>query len=631
MGLMLPPAAQVHAIVVGVERYALGSSFDAPGAVAGALAFARWLVLQRGVPVASLDLWLEPLGGGDLATLADAAGLTGAQLHRFNGNTFFHAMKEPTGAALHGRFLVVYFCGHGLVSDSRSLQHLVMPEATESQLVCIDTDNWRELFKTAGWERYGHQLWVVDACRNTWTGALGLLPRPWSVGAVQAVSQCVMLSCASGQTSALDAVHGPRFTRELLPRLAAAAPGEWPDFEQALRDTAAALRADPALAQSPTILLGQDWDGLPLLGSGLAGRRLADVVRDINWDYARLKPYVTRAIPASASRAVPDDWPAALELLHGLLPHEGVPPHIDLAERLARATGDTVLRDWVESNTSAQQRAQLQQRMADAACRARLLLWYRDDGAPARIEGELQIIDVGAGVAPWPRAPAKPVVGDAVCATLGQWLQAVYDHVGSPALELEVEIYLPRRLLTAAAYDTAHVPMGKEPALRLGDDHPALLRCTDRYKGAVKLKRLQRHAPRILARLGVAGSDPLRWAETGEDCQALRSAFIADLPQAPAWLGFDPLEYGGEGPLDTAIDEGLPAVLWLREPLATGGRALLQASLRALLGGGLAELPGRLVDWRSRQTDAAGRTVALLVDDPARRPALLNAWTQATG
>lgn len=629
--MLLPPASQVHAIVVGIERYVpLGENFKAPGAVAGALAFARWLVHQRGVAPAAVDLWLAPLDGSDPAAHAQAAGLAGTRVRTFSWAAFFEAMAQPSGPALDGSFLLVYVCSHGVVSGTGAQQYLVLPEATEQQFLCLDTANWRLHFSSAGWERFGHQLWVIDACRNQWGDAMQPLPASWHLGALQAVRQCVLFSCASGESASIDAKLGPRFTRELLGPLAAAAAGEWPDFEQALRDTAALLRADPTLAQSPTII-GQGWHGLPLVGDGLVGRRLADALADLPWPYERLKPYVARAIPPAALRSAPSDLPTALELLHDLRPVDGVPPLLDFAERVARASALKSLRDWVDAQTSEQQKAQLENRLADDGCHARLLLWYRDDMAPACIEGELQVIDVGGGVQPWQRVPAKVVTSDAVAATLGQWLQAVYEHVGERKLELEVEIYLPRKLLTSAAYDTATLPMAGGEELRLGEDHPALLRCTDRYKGPVKFKRLQSQAPRILARIGSAGGEPLRWAKAGEAAQALKSAFVADTPAAPAWLGFDPAECGGDGPLDTALTEGLPAVLWLRAPVAAGGRAQLETSLRGLLSVALAGLPARLTGWRSEQIDAASRTVALLIDDPDRRPALLNAWTQPGG
>ena len=438
------------------------------------------------------------------------------------------------------------------------------------------------------------------------------------------------MSCLTGESSAIDSALGPRFTRELLASLSQAPAGEWPDFEHALREAAAALHADPALAQSATLIAGDDWQGLPLLGRGLEGRRLIDVLGDIDWSYERFKPYLLRALPAQTLVQMPADLQAGIELLQGLLPLAGVPPVLDFAERVARASGLDALRDWVDLRLSKHQRAELASRLSKSGYRARLRLWYRDEAEPPSIEAELDIIDAGAGAPPWQRAAAKPTAPGTVCGTVGQWVQAAYNHLGRQDGELVVELYLPRGLLAADAYDTARVPLDGGDEMQLGHELPTLLRCTDRYKSHAKLGRLRRHGPSILARLGADASQGLRWALPQDTADGLHQAFVAPA-SACVWLGFEAQGAGGHQPLAHALEVGLPAVLWLRAQAQAAAWAAAQPSLQTLLNSPLAELPARLAVWRDAQVDAAARNVAVLLDDPAQLPALLNQWLQPGG
>ena len=634
MSMVLPPPDEVRAIVVGIERYpGLGPSFDAPGAVAGALAFASWLINERRVRASDIDLWLSLRDASDVREACKAAGLADATVHDFAWSNFRAAMEEPAGVMLDGRFLIVYFCGHGVVSGARGEQYLVLPEASEKQFRCFEALNWRQLFRGSGWERYGHQLWIIDACRNQWGEAMRPVPDEWNPGEPKLVHQCAMFACAAGGTAAIDSKAGPRFTRELLTTLTRMpANGGWPAFDAALQETASRLRADPALGQSPTLSIGEDWFGTAMVGPGLAGAELHTLLATIAWPYARFKPYVMRARAATSIFAPqPADLKSAIEQLHEAAPVDGVPPLVDFAERVARAVPSPMLHEWVTSRLAPQRLAELAARLDADIAHACLSLWYRDDGAQPCIEGELDVLDAGGGVRAWPRAQAKLVTTGDVGKTIGEWMQEVYEHVGSSAINLVVELYLPRALLTATAYDTAIVPLTADEELRLGEDHPALLRCTDRYKGPTKLSRLRKHAPAILARLSQAPADRLRWTVSGESSAALRTAFIVESALAPVWLGFDPAECGNDAPLDVALAEGLPAVVWLRANTSEESLKALRSGLQELLKSPLNDLPARLVTWRSKHAGDAGRSLSLLLDDPARLPAMWASWTQPGG
>jgi hypothetical protein len=639
MAVMLPPPLRTRALVVGIEVYpGLGPSFEAPGAVAGAVTFAQWLINSRGVDRSAVEVWLSALDGRDPGEICAAAGLEGVAAHTFQWASFRDAVDDPQGVFAQGivaenEFLMVYFCGHGVVWGSRNEQFLVLPEATAKQFHCFETGNWRELFKGSGWEHFRHQLWIIDACRNQWGDAMKPVRNEWNPGVAQGAYQCAMFACSTGEAASIDSKLGPRFTRDFL-KATKTAPGVgWPAFEQILSDVAAQLRADTLGSQNPTLSIGEDWFGIPMINSHLRCERVRTLVSGIRWPFERFKPYFAKArgAPMQAGLPSPVDLNDAINVLDKMAPVAGIPPLLDFAERIARAADLADLRDWVNETLSPHQKAELQKRLSSGIGQARLALWYRDDGSQPCMEGDLDIVDAGSGIRPWQRIPAKPVTSETINQTVGQWLQAVFDHVGGQLVELIVELYLPRALLTTGAFDIATVPLDAANDLRLGEDQPALLRCTDRYKARTKLSRLRKHAPNILGRLVQLTGDPLRWAHAGEDAAALRTAFIASGTGGPVWLGFDPTVCGGEAPLDAALAEGLPAVVWLRAQASDNVMTQLRAGLARLLAGPLDQLPSQLVTWRMVQQEPAGRTLALLLDDPARVPAILTSWTQPGG
>jgi hypothetical protein len=238
------------------------------------------------------------------------------------------------------------------------------------------------------------------------------------------------------------------------------------------------------------------------------------------------------------------------------------------------------------------------------------------------------MIDATGGEHVWQRVDAKPVTPDTMEHTVGQWLQDVYRRLKLETV-LVVELYLPRPMLTSGTLDTASIPLAAGGKLRFGEDHVALLRCTDRYKGRIKRQRWNRLAPAILLRLGQP-ADRLRWASAGDVEDEIKDAFLSEAADAPVWLGFDTFSCSDAQPLDNALSVGLPAVIWLRaEDDATIGS--IQPKLRQLLNSPLDKLPAALQAWRERQPAGSGRAVSVLLDNPAHFPAIWKPWAQPGG
>ncbi|MBB4224885.1 VMAP-C domain-containing protein [Variovorax guangxiensis] len=634
MPIQLPAPDQVRAIVVGIERYAgLGERFTAHGAAKGAFSFAHWLI-ERKVSPASIALWISMADGSDPGHASSAASLAGVATREFVSEDFRRAMSQPDGIFADGQFLMIYFCGHGVVSREGSThvqQLLVLPEATPSQLRCIAIPNWQDLFHGSGWERFRTQLWIVDACRDQWSNAMPTVLERWNPDTVHPVKQCSMFSCGTGQTASITSDQGPRFTRELIATLGSKPPPDrdWPDFVQAFNEAATRLRDESASSQDPVLLMGVDWSGSSLMPAPDLAAQLLEHLAELSWANKEFLPYLKR-VDIRSDFTEPLDLNLAVDRLRNLMTVRGIPPILEFAARVARAANAPKLEAWVKARLSPQKMAELTECLATDGGKARLSLWYRDDAGHVCIEGDLEILDAGGGLRTWSRPPAKPVAADTLVQVIGQWVADAYAHVG-PNADLVVELYLSRRLLTSSALDTAVIQTDEGEDIRLGRDLSVLLRSTDRYKGRMKRQRWQREAPAILSRLDAAGANALHWAGTPDTRKLVPAAFLTKTKEAPVWLGFESACQTGEALLDTALTEGLPAVIFLRASSDSAAMESLLAQLQQLLRSPLHQLPEALRGWRSAAADEASKTASLLLDDPEHFPKIWAPFTQPGG
>jgi hypothetical protein len=628
---VLPAPAEVRALVIGVENYPrLGEAFRVPRAAAAAADFARWLVRGRGVDIGSVELWLNPAEGVDPAQLCRDADLDGIVHRRFEWAAFRDAVETPQGVFATGSFLMVYFCGHGLVSGFENAHYLVLPEASENQYHCVKLENWRALFSNELWHRFSHQLWTVDACRNQWGVGLPLNQAGWEPGKATPVKRCLLSSCAEGEVMTAGFATGPRYTGELLKCLQDDRAQPWPDFVQAFHHIAALLRETGTARQSPTLML-ESWDGVQTIDGGRSGQRLLELLDQIGWEFKKFLPYVMRAqAMAPIGFAPPANLRQALEQLAQLAPVDDIEPIVDFAARVAAARDFPELREWAESSLSPRQKAELAARRREDRAFLRLSLWYRSDAAQASMDGWLDVLDAGSGVLPWTRLDPKPVAPGQELEVMGRWVDEVYSHTGMHDFDLEIELFLAGDLLQKADFDIATLRLADGGRFTVGKDCPAVLRCADRYKGGRKLQALRSVAPGILAR-HAGSADPLRWAASADDPDRLIDAFMANDPAGPVWLGLEH-EAGDAGALlNAAMSSGLPAAIWLRANPDRLTREDLHGKMRALLGCALEALPAALKSMRMNEQDLAARSVAVMLEDPKRIPEIIYKARQPGG
>lgn len=158
----------VHALVVGIEKYRADSTWDLNGPAKDALKFANWL-LARDVKPEQIQLCLSPLAQNK-GVLSDATS---------KGLTFVPATCDQidsviryklTNKSSRGDLLYVFWGGHGIVTKTGS---------TTRRLLFADTDNinkWNLNFDSLGEalstsafnSGFKQQNFFIDACANSY-------------------------------------------------------------------------------------------------------------------------------------------------------------------------------------------------------------------------------------------------------------------------------------------------------------------------------------------------------------------------------------------------------------------------------------------------------------------------------
>lgn len=243
---------RVHALIVGIERYDAGSSWDLPGPARDAVALHR-LLRTAGVPEHQLRLHLAPLPPYTPPVAYQPADQ--ATLRRV-------LVRELP--AEHGGILWVWWGGHGVLDRADRLR-LFCADATTVDKLSVDLDSAITRYAGDAVPGFAEQLWIVDAC-ETFEENLAfresLPPDLLPAGRRNLVHrQTVLRAAGRGRVAGNDPTRSTGLFSDLLlaelgdraadlPRL--------PDPEElfaAVRSRVAALRAAGHTLQQPEIRL----------------------------------------------------------------------------------------------------------------------------------------------------------------------------------------------------------------------------------------------------------------------------------------------------------------------------------------------------------------------------------------
>ncbi|WP_217207082.1 caspase family protein [Streptomyces sp. AC550_RSS872] len=146
--------SRVHALIVGIDSYAAGRTWDLPGPAHDAVRLYH-LLHGAGVPVANLRLHLAPLPGETPPVPYRPA----------DHETLRAALVEELPAVTDGQDLWIWWGGHGVL-DRDDHVRLFTADATVRDKRNLDLDAAMKHYRTDAVPGFHRQLWAIDACET---------------------------------------------------------------------------------------------------------------------------------------------------------------------------------------------------------------------------------------------------------------------------------------------------------------------------------------------------------------------------------------------------------------------------------------------------------------------------------
>jgi tetratricopeptide (TPR) repeat protein len=263
-----------HALVVGVEQYALGAGKDLAGPARDACRFVNWL-LERRVPARNIHLFLAPLPQNETAPaemLPDQA---------LRDLTIREATHQQIRAAITrrspyeaGEVLYLFWGGHGIVTtDGDRLVYYA--DATPADKLNLDVNDLLRFLRSNAFAGFRTQICIFDVCAEE--AEVHRLPREVYPGGNmrKGVEQIALFAARPKEKAAnLPKEETGLFSREVLEHLRATPEGAWPPDLDPLTE-GLQRRFDELLAageskQRPTYLWVRDRHGNELHHGRLA-------------------------------------------------------------------------------------------------------------------------------------------------------------------------------------------------------------------------------------------------------------------------------------------------------------------------------------------------------------------------
>jgi len=662
VSLAVADPQRTYAVVVGIELYRAGSTWDLNGPAVDARLFADWLRSWH-VPEEQIKLLLA-VNEEDPKKKALLAGSPRA----------LPASRDEVRQALNwlhaqaGDLLVLFWGGHGILGDEKN-RRLFYPDATTDDKQNLDLDELLVSLRTTYFAGFPLQICIIDACAN-YVEDLQLaykLPKdslPSGDPLSPEPGQFVLLAGRAGEVAEnLGAEGRGQFSKVVLEELADE-PNWLPDMD-ALKARVwqrfEALREQEKSSQTPIYRYHRDWGGSEQLLQDMQSlravffERFARVTRDDRGQVvaaaggllgaADLKALYLRSLPphttintsAKTLEEILFDLANLSSQVGGAFPA----PLLEFVERLALQVekGEPAvasrLRSWVD-----QKAPQLVVQPSEIELlRSRLRGGFEAQGAHAyvlvevaqdRWEAEMfslrawscveacRPIDLPPGV---PDPQPRPL--QEIQAILTQLLESPYPHVPEGA-ELTIEVFLPRRLL-CWDIDQWVIQAGKVLKTPVGIQHRIVVRWLERP--------LERAAAAAWSRkwnsfrsTNLPLADSIFWLRSRQQLN-LETLYLELSDRSDRFclgLAFSPPEAPeAEDILNMALDAGMPIAFWLRQ-CRDDPQRVEQDILKALEGVHVTELPEavrqtRRQAFKAKEKDHVGNHLTLLWDDACRK------------
>jgi HEAT repeat protein len=267
---------RTYGLVVGIDRYDLGPGYALRGPAAGACRFVHWLHRQRGVPASQIFLFLTPAplpadGAAPAPAAPDSPPPIPEGVAVRDATHHLHDFVTDKLAGLRGELLLVYWCGHGIITADGA-RRLFYADARPGYERNLDLAGLLAYLRSNQVPGFRQQVAIVDACAD-YVGALARgtdlarhsLPFPPGEFSDQH-KQFVLLAARAGESARNLPEKGTGlFSREVMELLAAEPAGVWPPdmprVYQQLNERFRALRDLGEARQTPTYFFHRTWEG----------------------------------------------------------------------------------------------------------------------------------------------------------------------------------------------------------------------------------------------------------------------------------------------------------------------------------------------------------------------------------
>jgi hypothetical protein len=251
---------RTFAVVVGIDKYDIGSEWDLNGPANDAHRFIQWLSKQD-VPSDNIYAFVS----------TDDAKLSGFRELGVAPRPAEHGLIRDTLtnklASVSGDLLCFYWGGHGVI-DARGNRRLYCADATKINPLHISLNSLLQCWRTDIIGSFPNQVGFVDACANYLEFYRAAASMPEDVlpsGTPAGVEQFFLLAASAGEVAKnLSAEKSGAFSRtlfELLEGSKKSLPPPMKQINQQLLEGFAELRDAGKMEQTPSHFWYRDWQG----------------------------------------------------------------------------------------------------------------------------------------------------------------------------------------------------------------------------------------------------------------------------------------------------------------------------------------------------------------------------------
>lgn len=162
--------SNVHALIVGIEKYDAGSpDYDLNGPASDAVNFLDWL-LDRGVEPEKIHLFLSPLENNkrrlDAHIKAKGLSLKPAKSQEIRKAIDYELLQEGK----KGDLLYIFWSGHGFITKTDStIRRLFLEDTDNVSKRNLNLNSLLEALKTSTYgSGFSRQILLIDACANSY-------------------------------------------------------------------------------------------------------------------------------------------------------------------------------------------------------------------------------------------------------------------------------------------------------------------------------------------------------------------------------------------------------------------------------------------------------------------------------